>query len=298
MKKFKYILVAAMAVATLFSCKKDDDKPAPVPVPTPEAPKTVAEAKTDDKEKTYTVRLQNTTGTFVMGYNDLMLSVVDASGKEVAVEAATFTPWMDMFNKNDKGEYDKNSIMHTHTCPHTALAKEGNVWKSQVLFQMVTGPSGVWFGTITFKVAGKDYKLERLDFEVKPQTNKALGTVNRFKLFSGDKGQMHLYALVAPTSPKVGENEVALGIWKMETMKNFPKVTDWTVEVSVKAKEGTEVLSTATLRYERDFYRGKVSYPKAGAYTLSYTFKDAQGKTIQPQDNDKKDISVATEIQF
>ena len=298
MKKFKYILVAAMAVATLFSCKKDDDKPAPVPVPTPEAPKTVAEAKTDDKEKTYTVRLQNTTGTFVMGYNDLMLSVVDASGKEVAVEAATFTPWMDMFNKNDKGEYDKNSIMHTHTCPHTALAKEGNVWKSQVLFQMVTGPSGVWFGTITFKVAGKDYKLERLDFEVKPQTNKALGTVNRFKLFSGDKGQMHLYALVAPTSPKVGENEVALGIWKKETMKNFPKVTDWTVEVSVKAKEGTEVLSTATLRYERDFYRGKVSYPKAGAYTLSYTFKDAQGKTIQPQDNDKKDISVATEIQF
>ena len=298
MKKFKYILVAAMAVATLFSCKKDDDKPAPVPVPTPEAPKTVAEAKTDDKEKTYTVRLQNTTGTFVMGYNDLMLSVVDASGKEVAVEAATFTPWMDMFNKNDKGEYDKNSIMHTHTCPHTALAKEGNVWKSQVLFQMVTGPSGVWFGTITFKVAGKDYKLERLDFEVKPQINKALGTVNRFKLFSGDKGQMHLYALVAPTSPKVGENEVALGIWKMETMKNFPKVTDWTVEVSVKAKEGTEVLSTATLRYERDFYRGKVSYPKAGAYTLSYTFKDAQGKTIQPQDNDKKDISVATEIQF
>ena len=298
MKKFKYILVAAMAVATLFSCKKDDDKPAPVPVPTPEAPKTVAEAKTDDKEKTYTVRLQNTTGTFVMGYNDLMLSVVDASGKEVAVEAATFTPWMDMFNKNDKGEYDKNSIMHTHTCPHTALAKEGNVWKSQVLFQMVTGPSGVWFGTITFKVAGKDYELKRLDFEVKPQTNKALGTVNRFKLFSGDKGQMHLYALVAPTSPKVGENEVALGIWKMETMENFPKVTDWTVEVSVKAKEGTEVLSIATLRYERDFYRGKVSYPKAGAYTLSYTFKDAQGKTIQPQDNDKKDISVATEIQF
>ena len=299
MKKFKYILVAAMAVATLFSCKKDDDKPAPVPVPTPEAPKTVAEAKTDDKEKTYTVRLQNTTGTFVMGYNDLTLTVVDAAGKEVAVEAATFTPWMNMFKGDGKGGFIKE-VDFTHTCPHTALAKGGNVWKSQALFQMVTGPSGVWFGTITFKVAGKDYELKRLDFEVKPQTNKALGTVNRFKLFSEakPKGQAHLYALVAPTSPKVGENEVALGIWKMETMKNFPKVTDWTVEVSVKAKEGTEVLSIATLRYERDFYRGKVSYPKAGAYTLSYTFKDAQGKTIQPQDNDKKDISVATEIQF
>ena len=301
MKKFKFILVAAMAVATLFSCKKDDDKPAPVPVPkpTPEALKTVAEAKTDDKEKTYTVRLQNTTGVFVMGYNDLTLTVVDASGKEVAVEAATFTPWMDMFKGDSKGGFSKE-IMHTHTCPHTALAKEGNVWKSQALFQMVTGPSGVWFGTITFKVAGKDYELKRLDFEVKPQTNKALGTVNRFRLFSEakPKGQTHLYALIAPAEPKVGENEIALGIWKMETMENFPKVTDWTVEVSVKAKGGTEVLSTATLRYERDFYRGKVSYPKAGAYTLSYTLKDAQGNAIQPKNNDGVDTTLGTEIQF
>lgn len=301
MKKFKFILVAAMAVATLFSCKKDDDKPAPVPVPkpTPESLKTVAEAKTDDKEKTYTVRLQNTTGAFVMGYNDLTLTVVDASGKEVAVEAATFTPLMDMFKGDSKGGFTKE-IMHTHTCPHTALAKEGNVWKSQVLYQMVTGPSGVWFGTITFKVAGKDYELKRLDFEVKPQTNKALGTVNRFRLFSEakPKGQTHLYALIAPAEPKAGENEIALGIWKMESMKNFPKVTDWTVEVSVKAKDGTEVLSTATLRYERDFYRGKVSYPKAGAYTLSYTLKDAQGKEIQPQGNEKENVVIATTIEF
>lgn len=268
-------------------------------MPTPEAPKTVAEAKTDDKEKAYTVRLQNTTGAFVMGYNDLTLTVVDASGKEVAVEAATFTPWMNMFKGDGKGGFIKE-VDFTHTCPHTALAKEGNVWKSQALFQMVTGPSGVWFGTITFKVAGKDYELKRLDFEVKPQTNKALGTVNRFRLFSEakSKGQAHLYALVAPESPKVGENEIALGIWKMESMKNFPKVTDWTVEVSVKAKDGAEVLSTATLRYERDFYRGKVSYPKAGAYTLSYTLKDAQGNAIQPKNNDGVDTTLGTEIQF
>ena len=289
MKKFKYILVAAMAVATLFSCKKDDDKPASKPTPT------VPEAKVD----VYTVRLESSTGTFVMGYNDLTLSVLDAAGKEVAVEAATFTPWMNMFKGDSKGGFTKE-IMHTHTCPHTALAKEGNVWKSQALFQMVTGPSGVWFGTITFKVAGKDYELKRLDFEVKPQANKALGTVNRFRLFSEAKpeGQAHLYALVAPENPKAGENEIALGIWKMESKKNFPKVTDWTVEVSVKAKDGTEVLSTATLRYERDFYRGKVSYPKAGAYTLSYTLKDAQGKEIQPQGNEKENVVIATTIEF
>ena len=289
MKKFKYILVAAMAVATLFSCKKDDDKPASNPTPT------VPEAKVD----VYTVRLESSTGTFVMGYNDLTLSVLDAAGKEVAVEAATFTPWMNMFKGDSKGGFTKE-IMHTHTCPHTALAKEGNVWKSQALFQMVTGPSGVWFGTITFKVAGKDYELKRLDFEVKPQANKALGTVNRFRLFSEAKpeGQAHLYALVAPENPKAGENEIALGIWKMESKKNFPKVTDWTVEVSVKAKDGTEVLSTATLRYERDFYRGTVSYPKAGAYTLSYTLKDAQGKEIQPQGNEKENVVIATAIEF
>ena len=287
MKKFKYILVAAMAAVTLFSCKKDDDKPAPKPTPT------IPEAKVGD----YTVRLESSTGAFVMGYNNLTRSVLDAAGKEVALEAATFTPWMNMFEGDGKGGFTQK-VMHTHTCPHTPLAKEGNVWKSQVLFQMITGPSGVWFATITFKVAGKEYELKRLDFEVKPQTNKALGTVNRFKLFSGDKGQAHLYALVAPESPKAGENEIALGIWKMENMQSFPQVTDWVVEVKVSEKGSTAAISTTTLRYERGFYRGKVTYPKAGEYTLSYTLKDAQGKAIQPQDNDKVDTTIGTEIQF
>ena len=169
--------MAALAIVSVLSCsKKDDDKPTPPVPPTPPTQlKTVAETKVD----TYTVRLQNTSGTFVMGYNDVTLSVTDASGKEVDLQAATFTPWMDMYKGDGKGGFSKE-IMHTHTCPHTALAKEGNVWKSQVLFQMMTAPSGVWFGTITFRAAGKDYEYKRLDFEVKPQTNKALGTVNRF----------------------------------------------------------------------------------------------------------------------
>ena len=299
MKKFKYILVAVMAVATLFSCKKDDDKPVPVPKPTPEALKTVAEGKTDDKEKTYTVRLQNTTGAFVMGYNDLTLTVVDASGKEVAVEAATFTPWMDMFKGDGKGGFTKE-IMHTHTCPHTALAKEGNVWKSQVLYQMITGPSGVWFGTITFKVAGKDYELKRLDFTVVEQTNKALGKVHNFRVFTeggNPKGQKHIYAVIAPEHPKVGENDLVLGIWKMQSKENFPEVEGLTVGVAVKDATGKE-LSTTTLSYKDKFYRGKVTYPKAGAYTLSYTLKDAQGNAIQPKNNDGVDTTLGTEIQF
>ena len=286
MKKFKYILVAAMAVATLFSCKKDDDKPEPVPVP---------EAKVD----VYTVRLESSTGTFVMGYNDLTLSVLDAAGKEVALEAATFTPWMDMFKGDGKGGFSKE-IMHTHTCPHTALVKEGNVWKSQALFQMVTGPSGVWFGTITFKVAGKDYELKRLDFTVVEQTNKALGKVHNFRVFTeggNPKGQKHIYAVIAPEHPKVGENDLVLGIWKMQSMESFPEVEGLTVGVAVKDAAGKE-LSTTTLSYKDKFYRGKVTYPKAGAYILAYTLKDAQGNLVQPKDDKKVDTTIATEIQF
>ena len=246
MKKFKYILVAAMAAVTLFSCKKDDDKPAPKPTPT------IPEAKVG----AYTVRLESSTGSFVMGYNDVSLSVVDAAGKEVAVEAATFTPWMDMFEGDGKGGFSKK-IMHTHTCPHTALAKDGNVWHSKVLFQMKTAPSGVWFGKVTFKVGGKEYKIDRLDFTVVEQTNKALGTVNRFALFTegGDpKGQTHFYAVVAPEQPKVGENNFVLGIWKKETMENFPEVENLIVDVAVKEKGKTTPLSTTTLTYQNGLY--------------------------------------------
>lgn len=65
MKRFKYITMAALAIVSVLSCsKKDDDKPTPPVPPTPPTQlKTVAETKVD----TYTVRLQNTSGTFVMG---------------------------------------------------------------------------------------------------------------------------------------------------------------------------------------------------------------------------------------
>jgi len=297
MKRFKYITMAALAIVSVLSCsKKDDDKPTPPVPPTPPTQlKTVAETKVD----TYTVRLQNTSGTFVMGYNDVTLSVTDASGKEVDLQAATFTPWMDMYKGDGKGGFSKE-IMHTHTCPHTALAKEGNVWKSQVLFQMMTAPSGVWFGTITFKVAGKDYEYKRLDFTVVEQTNKALGKVRNFRVFTeggNSKGQKHIYAVIAPEHPKVGENDLVLGIWKMQSMESFPEVEGLTVGVAVKDAAGKE-LSTTTLSYKDKFYRGKVTYPKAGTYILAYTLKDAQGNLVQPKDDKKVDTTIATEIQF
>ena len=293
MKKIKNILVAAVAAVALVSCSKDDKKEEKTD--TPVAPKTVAEQKVD----TYKVRLQSPTGTFVMGYNDVSLSIVDATGKEVAVEAATFTPWMDMFKGDDKGGFSKE-IMHTHTCPHTALAKEGNVWHSKVLFQMKTAPSGVWFAKVTFKVGGKEYKTDRLDFTVVEQTNKALGKVRNFRVFTeggNPKGQKHIYAVIAPEQPKVGENDLVLGIWKMQSKESFPEVEGLTVEVAVRDATGKE-LSTTTLSYKDKFYRGKVTYPKAGAYILAYTLKDAQGNVVQPKNDEKVDTTIATEIQF
>lgn len=297
MKRFKYITMAALAIVSVLSCsKKDDDKPTPPVPPTPPTQlKTVAETKVD----TYTVRLQNTSGTFVMGYNDVTLSVTDASGKEVDLQAATFTPWMEMYKGDGKGGFSKE-IMHTHTCPHTALAKEGNVWKSQVLFQMMTAPSGVWFGKVTFKVGGKEHKTDRLDFTVVEQTNKALGKVRNFRVFTeggNSKGQKHIYAVIAPEHPKVGENDLVLGIWKMQSMESFPEVEGLTVGVAVKDAAGKE-LSTTTLSYKDKFYRGKVTYPKAGTYILAYTLKDAQGNLVQPKDDKKVDTTIATEIQF
>ena len=297
MKRFKYITMAALAIVSLLSCsKKDDDKPTPPIPPTPPTQlKTVAETKVD----TYTVRLQNTSGTFVMGYNDVTLSVTDASGKEVDLQVATFTPWMDMYKGDGKGGFTKE-VGHTHTCPHTALAKEGNVWKSQVLFQMMTAPSGVWFGKVTFKVGGKEHKTDRLDFTVVEQTNKALGKVRNFRVFTeggNSKGQKHIYAVIAPEHPKVGENDLVLGIWKMQSKENFPEVEGLTVGVAVKDATGKE-LSTTTLSYKDKFYRGKVTYPKAGTYILAYTLKDAQGNLVQPKDDKKVDTTIATEIQF
>ena len=153
---------------------------------------------------------------------------------------------------------------------------------------------------MTFKVGGKEYKTDRLDFTVVEQTNKALGKVRNFRVFTeggNPKGQKHIYAVIAPEQPKVGENDLVLGIWKMQSMESFPEVEGLTVEVAVRDATGKE-LSTTTLSYKDKFYRGKVTYPKAGAYILAYTLKDAQGNVVQPKNDEKVDTTIATEIQF
>ena len=103
--------------------------------------------------------------------------------------------------------------------------------------------------------------------------------------------------MIAPEQPKVGENDLVLGIWKMQSMESFPEVEGLTVEVAVRDATGKE-LSTTTLSYKDKFYRGKVTYPKAGAYILAYTLKDAQGNVVQPKNDEKVDTTIATEIQF
>jgi len=106
---------------------------------------------------------------------------------------------------------------------------------------------------------------------------------------------MHLYAIVAPEKPIAGDNQLALGVWKMENKNSFPSVTDFTIEVKITEKGNTAVLSTSELRYSDSFYRGNVTYPKKGSYVLTYTMKDAQGNVIQPKDNA---VILASEISF
>ena len=135
---------------------------------------------------------------------------------------------------------------------------------------------------------------------MKAQTKTAHGKLGRFKVTSNTNpdGQMHLYAIVAPEKPIAGDNQLALGVWKMENKNSFPSVTDFTIEVKITEKGNTAVLSTSELRYSDSFYRGNVTYPKKGSYVLTYTMKDAQGNVIQSKDNAGNAVILASEISF
>ena len=289
MRTFSYFSVALLSTVALVSCSKEDNTPAESFL------KTVAEVKVDE----YTIRLQNASGSFVMGYNEVVLTAVKSSGEQVAIEEATFFPEMEMYKSDNNGGYTKE-VNHRHSCPHTTLAKVGDQWKSQALFQMTTGATGSWYAKLTYKIAGVSKTIDRLDFVVKAQTNTALGKVGRFKVTSNTNpdGQMHLYAIVAPEKPIAGDNQLALGVWKMENKNSFPSATDFTIEVKITEKGNTAVLSTSELRYSDSFYRGNVTYPKKGSYVLTYTMKDAQGNVIQPKDNAGNAVILASEISF
>lgn len=264
----KIIYLSAFAVTVFMSCSKDDSKEE---IPTTEV-KEVAHTTVENHK----IAIQTLSGGLFVGYNDVYLSINDVqTGKPITPQEVVFYPEMSMYGADDA------TVSHTHTCPHSSqLTRTNDTYRGFSIFQMHTGRTGYWDAIVKYTYEGKDVEA-KIRINVQEQPNKALGKVTRFKI----NDVMHIMAIISPENPKIGSNELRIGLYKMESRTSFPAVEGYTLKLDPRMP-GEEMGNHSSpnnkdLTQGNDgFYHGIVNYTMSGNWALNFILLDKDGQQV------------------
>ena len=224
----------------------------------------------DITNDTHIIELYSATGTTTLGYNDLKLRIKNKSTNQYENNATiSWTPLMHM-----------TSMMHS--APKSTVSKlENNLYGGYIVFQMPQNATEYWDLKIDYNINGVDYTATDV-IDVPASTKRKVNT------FMGSDGTKYLVALIEPTTPKVAVNDMKVGVWKMQSMMNFPVVDGYTVKIDPRMpsmgnhSSPNNVHATQTLA--GGLYNGKLSLTMTGYWKINLQLANAEGTILKGEE--------------
>jgi len=266
-KKYKSIFFAIVGLTILLtSCNKDDVKGI-----TP-ADEVVGLQKIDSLIKdNYTFYVyKKDTGNLVVGYNEVYIQLKNnTTGKYVEDATLSWKPLMHMTSMS-------------HACPYSTISKVADtktVYKGYFIFIMASDNMEYWEITYDY-ISGKDTLAQVTN---RPTVVQSTGRV-RYKSFKGVDNTSYFLALVDPTTPKVGTNDITAYLYKKVDMLTFNPVQNYTVEIDPRMPDMDNHTSPSNVNLTYDsttgLYKGKLNLTMTGYWKISLIVRDASN-TIQ-----------------
>ena len=266
-KKYKSIFFVIVGLTILLtSCNKDDVKGI-----TP-ADEVVGLQKIDSLIKgNYTFYVyKKDTGNLVVGYNEVYIQLKNnTTGKYVEDATLSWKPLMHMTSMS-------------HACPYSTISKVADtktVYKGYFIFIMASDNMEYWEITYDY-ISGKDTLAQVTN---RPTVVQSTGRV-RYKSFKGVDNTSYFLALVDPTTPKVGTNDITAYLYKKVDMLTFNPVQNYTVEIDPRMPDMDNHTSPSNVNLTYDsttgLYKGKLNLTMTGYWKISLIVRDASN-TIQ-----------------
>ncbi|MEK6494862.1 hypothetical protein [Myroides odoratimimus] len=225
----------------------------------------------------YTISLEALNGHLYKGYNEVRLKITDATTKQVVENAkVTFLP----IYTTAEGKMQ--------SCPNLydmMYDKGEKVYKGFSVFTQ-ENTQGDWRVEITIKDKNQSVKASQLIF-VEKQNNKNLNMTS----FRGIDNEDYIIALVAPIKPKVAENELVAGIYKLNagysSLKDAYTVVDnYTLLLDPRMPEPSMGNHSSPnnkdlVQREDKFYYGVVNYTMTGNWTLNFIMLNQHGRILK-----------------
>jgi len=198
--------------------------------------------------------------TLTSGYNKFYLALYDSvSGKRIDEAHIKLTPMMDMGMMKHSAPYEnpesEDAVKHLYPC--------------SVVFIM-SSMGGSW--TVNFSVHNHENDKEG---DLKIPVTVTEPAQSRMKSFTSlHDGSKYFVALIEPSSPKIGINNMEMAIYKRATMMSFPADSSLSVTVTPEMPTmGHGSPNNVNPTHTRlGHYSGKVNFTMTGLWRLNLDY--------------------------
>lgn len=291
MKLIKINFLWIIAVVFFMACDKDRENE---PVDIDETKDLhFIQAFTNDH---HTIELFGISRELTVGYNKLMIRMTDGHGNYIREADIDWLPMMTMY---------MHDMTHQHSCPYSEIVKaEGTetLYEGYIVFVMAGGAHGdsdFWELSFDYNAAGRDY-------EMKDKIEVRSSETEYHKVYTSgmwEGGRNYLLALIEPTNPEIGTNDIVIGLYTSEEDGSFPIVDDFTIKADPRmpgmGNHGAP--GNEDLKQRPDgLYQGKVGFSMSGYWKINLILEDETGKVVkgEPVTEENEESSLNFKLEF
>ncbi len=284
MKSFIKTLIASLVLALSFvSCNNSDDPI--IEVPNDTAGLSMIKSFSND---THTIELYSKSGKLSQGYHDISLKIKNkTTGLYENNANVSWLPTMHMTSMS-------------HSSPHSSLKvanSQGSVYNGYIVFTMAQNSSEYWDLKVDYSIKGTSYSATSvLDVPASSKRN--------LNVFTGTDGNKYIVAYVEPKEPKIGINDLSIGVWKKQDMYAFPEVNGFTVKIDPRMPSMGNHSSPNNVDAKQPsasgLYLGKLSLTMSGFWKINLQVADASGAVLkgEPVTDANPSSSIFFELEF
>ena len=256
-------IVAVLAIIFAFSSCTNDD--APAVAKELDGISKVQELTND----THVIELYSATGMLQQGHNAISLRIKNKTTNTYEKDATiTWAPLMKM-------------TMMSHACPYSTITKtkqKETLYNGYIVFQMAENSMEHWFLTVNYTINGTSYTATS-------QIAVPASAKQRVTSFTGTDGTKYLLALIDPVNPKVATNDMTVGVYKMESMTNFPIVDGFKVKIDPRMPSMANHSSPNNVDLTQSsidkLYHGKLSLTMTGYWKINLQLLNTSNEVLK-----------------
>lgn len=254
--KPQYILLAALFLFTLNSCKKENTEP-PINIDKIK----ITEAQAGDLKITLYADKENLS----VGFNALYIALENAGGRLGDFQTSVkLQPLMDM-----------HTMEHSSPVIQPTFDPNSGLYQGAVVFTMPSGEMGSWKLQAEVNGVTRDLSL---------QVHPSLSGTKPVGSYLGTDGNYYVVSLISPIAPKTGINDLLILVNRRASMYSFPAVSD--LEVEMVPEMPSMGHGSPNNQHPVDvgggIYKGKVNFTMTGDWRLHFKLK--QGESVLVED--------------